>query len=114
MQTFIARKKDKIIRVCFISHSSKKGGAERALLELIDALRVREVEVYVLLPSIGPLMEELKSRGIVYHVFHYKKWASKSSMIWKRIKRCVINLVMAIPLAVRPKIWRCDVVYTNT
>jgi glycosyltransferase involved in cell wall biosynthesis len=114
MQTFIAQRKDKVMRVCFISHSSKKGGAERALLELIDALRAREVEAYVLLPSCGPLIEELKSREIVYHIFHYKRWMSKNSLIWKRIKRSVLNFGMAIPVAVRLKIWRCDVVYTNT
>jgi len=102
------------MKVCFISHSSAKGGAERALIELVDALRERGIEVRVILPSYGPLIEELKSRQITYQVFPYKWWMSKNSPIWKRIGRTVLNLSSIIPLAVMLKCWKCDVVYTNT
>lgn len=102
------------MKICFISHSSAKGGAERALLELIDALRAQGVEAYVLLPSCGPLIEELKSRQIVYQVFPYKWWMGKDSPIWKRIGRAVLNLAIAIAVALRIKQYKCDLVYTNT
>lgn len=102
------------MRICFVSHSSVKGGAERALLELIDALRMRDIEIYVLLPSYGPLVEELKNRNITYGVVSYKWWMGKNSPLWKRIGRIIVNFCMLIPVVVKLKRWSCDVVYTNT
>lgn len=102
------------IKICFVSHSSGKGGAERSLLELIDALKGRGVEAYVLLPSCGPLVEELKSRSIVYKVLPFKWWMGKNSPIWKRIGRFLLNLSAIIPIAITLRRWKCDLVYTNT
>lgn len=102
------------MKVCFISHSSAKGGAERALLELVDALKERGVECYIMLPGHGPLINELKNREVAYCTLPYKWWMGKNSPIWKRIGRAVLNLAIVIPAAVRIERWRCDVVCTNT
>lgn len=102
------------MKVCLISHSSAKGGAERSLLEIIDALKVRGVETYVTLPSYGPLVEELKNRGIVFQIFPYRWWVSKRSPFWKRIARTILNFVMVIPLAVGIVRHRCEIICTNT
>jgi glycosyltransferase involved in cell wall biosynthesis len=102
------------MKVCFISHSSAKGGAERALLELIDALIAQGVKAYVLLPSHGSLIEEFESRRIAYQVIPYKWWMGKNSPIWKRIGRSILNLGMVIPIAIKLKQWKYDIIYTNT
>jgi len=91
-----------------------KGGAERALLELVDALKKFDVEPYIVLPGQGPLIDELKQRGVAYCILPYRWWMGKNSSIWKRMRRVVLNLAMAILLAVKIKRWKCDIVYTNT
>jgi len=102
------------MKVCFISHSSAKGGAELAVLELIDALKEQGVECYVIVPGHGPLIDELRKREIAFSVISYRWWMSKASPLWKRIAKLVLNLMMVIPVAVRIKRCGCTVVYTNT
>ncbi len=102
------------MRVCFISHTSGKGGAERALLELIDALKERCVKCYVVLPAHGPLVEELDKRGITYCILPFKWWMSKKSLKQEQMVKAVLNLITVIPLALRIEQWKCDVVYTNS
>lgn len=102
------------MRVYFLSHSSAKEGAERALLELIDALQDRDVEVHVLVPSPGPLTKELKDRGIAFSVLPYSRWMGKSFPIWKRIARIILTLALILPVAITIKRWKCDAIYTNT
>lgn len=102
------------MKVCFVSHSSAKGGAERALLELLEALEERGVRCYVLLPSNGPIVDELKKLGVDFCILPYKCWMGVNSPLWKRMGRTIINLAVTIPVAMRIKRWKCDVVYTNT
>lgn len=102
------------MKVCFISHSSGRGGAERALLELVDALKERGVECYITLPRHGPLINELKNREVAYCIFPYRWWMGKNSPIWERIGRTILNLVMIIPVARKIKRWGCNIVCTNT
>ena len=102
------------MKVCFISHSSAKGGAERALLELLEALKGNGVECCVLLPSDGPLVNELKKLGVDFCTLPYKWWMGVKTPFWKRLGRTVINLAVTIPVAMKIKRWKCDVVYTNT
>lgn len=102
------------MRVCFVSHSSEKWGAEKALLELIEALEPRGVEPYVLLPSYGPLIEELQKRQITYRVLPYKWWVGRNVPAWKRMLRAFFNLALLIPVLLTIKRWKCQIVYTNT
>jgi glycosyltransferase involved in cell wall biosynthesis len=102
------------MKVCFISHSAAKGGAERSLLELVDVLREKGIEGYVVLPVHGPLVEELTKRGIAFCILPYKWWMGKDSPTWKRMGRILLNLVTIIPLVLRIKRWECDAVCTNT
>jgi len=99
------------MKVCFISHSSRKGGAEKALLELVDALKKFDVEPYIVLPGQGPLIDELKQKGVAYWILPYRWWmGKKNSPLWKRMGRVALNFAMVIPLAVKIKQWKCDVV----
>jgi glycosyltransferase involved in cell wall biosynthesis len=102
------------MKVCFISHTSGKGGAERVLIELIDVLKERGVECFVIMPDKGALMSELKTRGVTFSKFPYRWWMSKASGSRNRVRRAILNLAMIIPVAARIKLWKCDVVYTNT
>jgi len=103
------------MKVCFISHSSGKAGAERSLIETIDALKEHGVKSCVLLPRHGALGSELSDRGIPFCVIPYRWWMSgKDSPLWKRLGRTLINFFMVGSVAKKVKQWRCDIVYTNT
>lgn len=102
------------MKVCFISHSAAKGGAERSLLELVDVLKEKGIEGYVVLPAHGPLVEELTKREITFCILPYKWWMGKDLPTWKRMGRIVLNIVTIIPLVLRIKRWKCDAVCTNT
>ncbi len=103
------------MKVCFISHSSGKAGAERSLIETLDALKEQGVESCVLLPQHGVLGSELSKRNIPFYVIPYKWWMSgKNSPLWKRLGRTILNLFTTVPIAKKIKQWQCDIVYTNT
>ncbi len=48
-------------RILFVSHSGELGGAERSMLELIEALDRTRFQVFVLCPAPGRLAEQLQS-----------------------------------------------------
>lgn len=91
------------------------GGAERANLELIDALRNRGVECFAILPHYGPVIKELERRNVPFKVFPYRWWmVGEGSPLWIRVYRIVLNLAMILPVAMQLRKWRVDVVVTNT
>ncbi len=102
------------MRVCFISHSSNLYGAERCLLELIDALRDLGVRPYVILPATGPLSGKLRDRGVTYAVVPFRSWMSRPSPRWKTILRLASIPLSSLAIAARLRRWRCDVVFSNT
>lgn len=51
-------------RVALLNASGQMGGAERGLLEVVDALHPQTARVSVLLSSDGPLLEELSAREV--------------------------------------------------
>ena len=102
------------MRICFISHSSSKLGAERSLLEMVDALREHGVECYVILPSYGPLSKELQLRGITNCNLPFKWWASNAPTLWHRVKTTLLNVFCTMIVAIKLKIWKCNIVLSNT
>ncbi|MBL0012089.1 MAG: glycosyltransferase family 4 protein [Nitrosomonas sp.] len=100
------------MRVCFISHSAGRYGAELALLELLQGLVKLGVRCLVLVPRKGPILSELDRMNIEWRIIHYPKWTSRSFLL--RIARTLISLVIAVRMAQILVQWRCDVVYTNT
>jgi len=102
------------MRVCFVSHSSSRGGAEIALIELLDALKTRGVGCYVALPTSGPLADELRRRDIPFAILGYEWWMDNSPRMDWRISRIIKNLIATVRLAGMVRLWRCDIVYTNT
>jgi glycosyltransferase involved in cell wall biosynthesis len=103
------------MRICFILHSSGKGGAERVSLELIEGLAKKEIQCFAILPSYGPLIKELKKRNIPLKVIKYKWWMrEEGSPLWKRAGRLVLNLIKIVSVVRQVKKWKVDVVYSNT
>ena len=103
------------MKVCFILHSSKKGGAERVNLELMDGLRNKGIQSFAILPSDGPLIKELKKRNIRLKVIKYKWWMrEEGSPLWKRLGRLILNLIKTVLVVRQVKKWKVDVVYSNT
>lgn len=103
------------MRVCFISHSAERYGAELALLELLKGLVEQGVDCKVLVPEKGPLLVALDKLHIEWRVIDYPLWAGpRRRRISRRITRTLGTLFWTIPIARAIVKWRCDVIYTNT
>ena len=104
------------MRVCFVSHSAGKYGAEFALLELLNGLTELGVDCKVLVPERGPLLVALDRLHIEWQVIGYPNWISEPRRrgVFSRIKRTFKTLFWIIPMVRTIATWRCDIVYTNT
>lgn len=103
------------MKICFVSHSSAKGGGERSLLETIHALQARAVECVALLPRKGPLCADLERISVEYRILPYRKWTGpEGGPLWRRAARLTWNLLWSVPAALRVRRWDPDLVYTNT
>ncbi|BCT67971.1 glycosyltransferase family 4 protein [Nitrosospira sp. NRS527] len=105
------------MRVCFVSHSAGKGGAEFALLELLQGLIVEGVDCKVLVPKKGPLLAALDQLHIEWKIIGYPPWwVTRVRRRWMpgRILRTVRTLLLAVPMAKIIAKWECDLVYSNT
>ena len=102
------------LQVCFVSHSSNLQGAERSLLELIDALRALGVKPYAILPSKGPFVDVLRDRGIECAIIPFMLWMGKVSPLWKTALRLASHPISTLVIALQISRWNCDLVYTNT
>jgi glycosyltransferase involved in cell wall biosynthesis len=52
------------VKILFIDQFSEMGGAQRVLIDTIDAVQGRGREVYAAVPGGGPLVEQLRTRGV--------------------------------------------------
>ena len=102
------------MRVCFVSHSAGRYGAERALLELLQGLLHSGVEVLVLVPKKGPLLDELARMNIEWRVIGYPVWMSRPRWFVYRLMRLLKTALMSIRVAWIIRKWNADVVYSNT
>lgn len=106
------------MRLLFISHYSGVYGAAKSMLALILDLRERYgVESIVLLPSKGPLCEELKSHNIKYYVSHYYWWVNDNKGIFQYLlnkRKQLLNLYKINKIYNLLKEERIDVVYSNS
>ena len=101
-------------KICFISHSSSNGGAENAFPKLLEGLQQKGIKAYVLLPSKGPLISDLKKRNIEYSVIPYKLWMAQNPSFFGKVKRTFVNFIMFFFVAFKIWKWKCELVYTNT
>lgn len=75
------------IRVVFINHTSNdKGGATKALIELIEGLKnAYDIIPLVIIPKEGWFTKQLKQRKIEYECFQYDWWLSKEPLKLRNI-----------------------------
>ncbi|MFZ5366134.1 MAG: glycosyltransferase family 4 protein [Patescibacteria group bacterium] len=104
------------MKICFISHSSDLGGAERSLLYLLETLRnIPNIQLYVVLPSDGPLGAKLVSAGINYIIYSYKWWTVRRGESRKPVSTFFNNhLDSAEGLKNKIKKFHLDLMVTNT
>jgi glycosyltransferase involved in cell wall biosynthesis len=101
------------MKVCFVSHDSQMGGAERALLELISGLRQKGVDCFVLLPNPGPMIQCLEQDGVPFAVIPYQSWVHEGEW-WLTLRKGFRNIRMIAPVARQLEQWDIDIVWTNS
>lgn len=102
-------------KVCFILNDSNTKGANGAFIELINSLDRTRIDPYVILPSLGPMIYELRDRSIPFKIFYYKWWAKeKESPKWKKLARIIVNFAILPVICYQIIKWRCDIIYTNS
>lgn len=104
----------KPIKVLFVSHSARMAGAERSLLLLLKYMNRKLFEPIVVLPTSGPLKEEIERLGISTYEIKSPWWVrGKIGII--RFGYCLAREILALFTFYRLiKLERADVFYTNT
>lgn len=107
-------KKEHSLFLGFVSHSFKKGGSERSLVDMIDGLIKRKILCHVYIPASGDLEEKIKKRPVSYTIIPYPWWVKSVStnIPEEKTKEAIAkaegelskNIVVINP----------DVVYTNS
>jgi glycosyltransferase involved in cell wall biosynthesis len=110
------------MRIGFITHYSKLGGANRSLLAMIDGLPEsgsQSIEAHVALREDGPLIDELTARDIPYTVIPFPfslhsmdapfHWRVREALVhaWKR-KQSLPRLTSIF------RSWNVDLIHTNS
>src|SRR5690606_15333217 len=105
-----------LMRVCFISHTAGRGGAEVAMLGLSQGVIAERIECRVLVPKKGPILAALDRLHVEWKIIHYPRWMVGSRRRWMlgRITRTAKAVLMAISMARTITRWRCDIVVSNT
>jgi FkbM family methyltransferase len=110
-------RKDRSLDVCFFSHTSELGGAERSLLELVtELIENHGVICSVVVPGDGPLRRKLEGVGASTHILAYSWWCSSAPAPKEDVQRRLEQSFTNVLGAVRHKLNRLnpDIVFTNT
>lgn len=103
------------MRICFVAHSGRNGGAERVLLETIEILQSRGIECHVIVPEPGYFCGALQKLGVPFFVISFPHWMSRGSLSLLTRAKCVLGTILnSLVLAWRIHRLKCDLVYTNT
>ena len=107
------------MKILFVHHDTCLYGASQSLLALIEGLRCQGHTCSVLLPQAGPLVQELKARGIAHDITAWHGWTSSERQWFSRrvvsgAKRLYLNLRLVDAAAARCAKGRPDLVHTNS
>ena len=105
------------LSVCFFSHTSQLGGAERSLLELVtELIRDHGVACTVVLPNIGPLKEKLEEVGASTLIAEYSWWCDPNLPPSNEIALRQNNSLISVMEQITQKLETInpDVIFTNT
>lgn len=104
------------INLLIISHSSGHGGAEYSLLDLLKNINKEKFNPIVILPTKGPLEEELKKLNINYYCRFIDLWIPFSNVFG-------VKHLISFCKGLRGRLWsishlieqhNIDIIYTNT
>lgn len=98
------------MRVAFIAHQPTKEGAGLFLIDAIDFLRAKHIDILAIAPSQGPFSEALVQRGIECRYIESPWWTRKS----KGGPPYRETLDSARQMSAILKEWGANIVYTNT
>jgi glycosyltransferase involved in cell wall biosynthesis len=108
---------DARLRVLWFSHSSGLGGSEIGLLEAARGLTQQGIDIHVVMPDAGPLLDRLHDAGIPATVAGYPWWMSDPASPRNARRQHLVGHL-------RPRLWirlarvmraaRPDLVVTNT
>lgn len=66
------------MNICFVSHTSDLGGAEKSLIHLVKSLQSNYgIKALVVVPSVGPICQILRKNDIQYIISRYYWWTTK-------------------------------------
>jgi glycosyltransferase involved in cell wall biosynthesis len=103
------------MRICFVSHSGKLGGAETVLLETIEILHEQGVECRAILPAIGEFSNRLAQLEIPFAILPVPWWMdSEKISLLLQVKSARRIAIAALHTAAQVWRWDCDIVYSNT
>jgi len=103
------------MRIAFISHGAELYGAELCLFELLESLMgVGEVDVEVVCPEPGPLVDKVAALGVGTAVVPYARWATKPASPRSKLDLSWRNVTGAVALYRHFRATRPELVVTNT
>ena len=80
----------------------------------MDALKALGMQVHVVMPKKGPLIEDLQARQIDYQIIPYKVWVEPPIPIWQRFLFSLWNLLIIYPATFLVGRRKYDLIITNT
>ncbi len=100
------------MKVLYITHVAVLGGANKAMLQLINDLP-RDIKPIVLLPQNGIFCETLKENGIDYKISKFYESKQKKRSIISYLK-CFFNLFFLIKLYFLFKNEKINIIHSNS
>jgi glycosyltransferase involved in cell wall biosynthesis len=102
------------MRVCFVAHSGIVGGAEKSLLELVEALSGAGVPCLVVVPTRRWLSGELQKRGIQVRAIPFLPWAHPKPNLFHKTLYPLHYVLASLAIAIFAKRWRADLIYSSS
>lgn len=104
------------MKILFITHYSELYGANRSLLILLNELIKKNIEVLVLTPKKGPLLDELDKLNIHYRKNKFWAWMGVAGPLFrlKSILRFSANIFVSPVLLLNVFRFKPSVIYTNS
>jgi len=100
-------------KILFLEQFSKISGGQVVLLQILKELDKNKYKPYVVIPSRGPLANELETLGIKYFVLPIGVYSSGNKSFWDIIKYFVLSLIMIIRVFNIIAKEKIDLVYAN-
>jgi glycosyltransferase involved in cell wall biosynthesis len=105
------------LKIVFVNPSSFIGGAELSICESVKALSQKGIEVHVIFPAAGDLIEKIKPFAASTHIVPYDWWVMRSPLLtpWQKVKFLKGYLVAAYRMVkIFKSIGPIDIVITNS